>query len=132
MRSHFLFDVSFEKRNGAMKPFWCVLFSALLSFGAHALPLAERKDVKCIKPKQCPVSDFKSPCNDGKWPDQDIPTCIDGICGIIERCSQITAPIKPLKPNACTSNDLSRCVVPEICAACKKRFRTRLCSTNLC
>ncbi len=84
----------------------------------------------CTDVNQCPYSNNCTQCSEGLGPACDQPTCIDGQCGIIQRCSQnsltMTAP-----NNQCSGKDATNCSIHRICALCVRSCRPS-CTQAIC
>ena len=89
----------------------------------------------CTDARQCTVSDACLVCEPNLGPDCEQPTCINGKCGVIERCSQPRLspplPTKPVGSDQCTATDTSRCIRPALCALCLDG-RTPACAQATC
>ena len=75
----------------------------------------------CTDESQCPYPDICTQCNENREPDCDRPVCIDGRCGMIERCSQVRSSTTP-PFNQCTGTDTSFCVINFLCAHCPEGY----------
>lgn len=92
------------------------LFSIIYVVSYTHFALSTHVGTECTTASDCPVSDVCIPCEDGRWPDHDIPSCIDGNCMITRRCSN--------EPNItstpeCTADDTSKCNIRIRCAKCR-------------
>jgi len=84
----------------------------------------------CTNPWQCPFLDAYIMYDEGRGPDCEKPTCINGKCGVIERCSQdiLSTTMTIFYSNQCIGTDASHCIFDLLCGNCPPGYSPQCCS----
>ncbi len=88
---------------------------------------------ECTVASQCPISDACIICDEGLGPSCEQPTCINGECSVIERCSQeiLSTTITTPSNNQCIGTDTNHCIIDLLCELCQPGY-SPVCSEPVC
>ncbi|CAF1054204.1 unnamed protein product [Rotaria sp. Silwood1] len=88
----------------------------------------------CTNASQCLFSNECTTCENGRGPDCNQATCINGKCNIIKRCSQEILSISTetsLVTNQCKGTDASNCIFNKLCELCLQGYNPA-CTEAIC
>ncbi|CAF3020210.1 unnamed protein product [Rotaria sp. Silwood2] len=110
----------------------CIPFDNILLTRELVDPSSNSEE--CTDASQCLSSNECTTCENGRGPDCDQATCINGTCNVIKQCSQdiISIPTETsFVTNQCKGTDASSCIFDKLCALCLSGY-SPACATAVC